>query len=170
MRVGGFLLAAFIVGATGLSGGRAASAYTLSASGKVHLIGKVAPAHYIIVDGDGTILQVISNTDEDTVPLVYKDKLIANNQMPLTPAIYDQYRKIVPAGTSHPGVLYKLAKPQPAPTSIHSTSGLFLAQVQETSLRNNHQTGIDNLLKAAFPNAPDSGGILAAVLDLSVPS
>lgn len=145
----------------GLFGSRPASAATLSASGEVHLSGKVAPAHYVIVDGSGTILTIMSNTDQDTVPLIYKDKLAAPDKIPLTPAIYDQYLKIVPSGTSHAGVLYKSPNPSPAGALSSDSGGAVLARTSKPNVQNNPQAGFEKLLNAAFPGAQNNKVILA---------
>lgn len=83
-----------------------ASAATLTASGEIRITAVVAPVHYIIVNEDGDIIDITSNTDEDAAPKVYRDKVAAGNEVQLTRAIYQDYRAIVPAGKSRIGKLY----------------------------------------------------------------
>jgi hypothetical protein len=83
------------------------SAGTISVSGKITVTAIVAPQHYVIINDSGTITEIISNSNQDTVPLVYKDKVIKGNEMPLTPEIYAQYNKIIKPGKSYIGTIYK---------------------------------------------------------------
>jgi|GEM_PF-6844864 len=70
------------------------------------------PAQYILVDGQGKILEIGSNTYQDVVPQVFLNQPSSGIEQPLTPEIYAQYRNFVPAGKSHPGILYKYQAPK----------------------------------------------------------
>lgn len=122
MRFWGPSLVLLFVLAVGWFGAGMASAQTLTASGKIHLRGVVVPAHYVIVDDQGTIIKIISNTKEDTVPLVFSAKIDKANARPLTDDIYKQYQKLVPTGTSHQGTLYDYQKLAPKPAEALSVN------------------------------------------------
>lgn len=79
----------------------------------------VVPSHRdIIIDKNGNILEIDSNTKEDVMPDVYLNKATPENKQPLTPDLYNEYRSHVPAGTDTYGVLYK----RPAYTTILSAT------------------------------------------------
>ena len=84
-----------------------ASAETISAERRIVVQAEVMPAQYILVDQQGKVLEIGSNTNQDVVPQVFLNHPTAGNERPLTPEIYAQYRSFVPAGKSHPGILYK---------------------------------------------------------------
>lgn len=90
----------------------AASAETISVERKIVVQAKVMPAQYIVIDGQGKIMEIGSNTNADVVPQVFLTRPGAENQQPMTPELYAQYRGLVPAGKSHPGVLYKYQAPK----------------------------------------------------------
>ena len=79
----------------------------------------IVPSHRdIILDKQGKITEIDSNTKEDVSPDVYSLKYAPENQRPLSADMLAQYRKYVPAGTAKYGVLYK----RPASASILSVS------------------------------------------------
>lgn len=106
MRLGKIVLALPVAGLFMWLGASAASAQVGPIRGQVHLAGRISPTHYVIVSSKGVILEIVSNTYQDTDPLVFKHELTAAAQIPLSQSVYNQYLKLVPAGTSHPGVLY----------------------------------------------------------------
>lgn len=129
-----------------------ASAATLSLSGKVHLSGRVLPAHYVIVNDHGVIIEIISNTAQDTVPLVYKNKLAKSTQTILSDDIIKQYQKLLPPGTSHPGVLYKKnVSQQTVPRQIGAASRHQSLPSGPAPSFGQKPAGFNELLKLAFP-------------------
>lgn len=90
-----------------LSGG-SVSAASEAATGQIRVKARVLPHHTITLDEQGAIKQIASNTTEDvTEPRVYLLTPVAVNQQPLTPEIYEEYRRLVPPGTSKVGILYE---------------------------------------------------------------
>jgi hypothetical protein len=79
----------------------------------------VVPSHRdIIVDKNGAILEIDSNTKEDVMPDVYLNKVAPENKQTLSPEMYAEYRQHVPEGTAKYGVLYK---PSPISTLLSAT-------------------------------------------------
>ena len=74
---------------------------------QLHTSGRVVASQSIIVDDQGTIIQILSNTTEDVVPKVYLLTIGSSTQQPMTADIFAQYRKHVPEGKSRVGVLYQ---------------------------------------------------------------
>jgi hypothetical protein len=68
----------------------------------------VVPSHRdILIDKKGNIVEINSNTKDDVTPDVYSLKYAPENKRDLTPEMYAEYRKYVPAGTAKYGNLYK---------------------------------------------------------------
>jgi hypothetical protein len=81
----------------------------------IHVYGRVLPKHSVIVDRSGTIIEIASNTTEDTVPKVYLESIAADTQIPLSENVHQQFRRLAPGGTSKAGILYKKdARQKPA--------------------------------------------------------
>ncbi len=81
----------------------------LTAGGSVIISASIAPARYILVDSHGRIREVLSNSPENVMPLVYKGRF---NSAPitLTPAILSQYKTIMAhVDARHDGVIYQSA-------------------------------------------------------------
>lgn len=91
---------------------QAPSAAALS-SAQTITVTAVVPAHRdIIIDGNGNITEIVSNTKDDVTPVVFLgEDGSEKNKRPLTDEIYDKYRKLVPAGTAKYGILYKQTLP-----------------------------------------------------------
>ncbi len=100
------------------------SAGTITASGKITVTAIVAPEHYVIVDKSGAITEIISNTNQDVTPVVFAGSVKNGNEYPLTPEVFDQYKKLVRPGQSHIGILYK----QPVASNA-TTSHLYSSQI-----------------------------------------
>lgn len=84
-----------------------AVAETLSTTQELH-VRAVVPGHRdVVVDTKGQIMEITSNTLEDTTPTVYFMKIDEKTQRPLTSELMTAYRKLVPEGTAKYGVLYK---------------------------------------------------------------
>jgi hypothetical protein len=68
----------------------------------------VVPSHRdIILDKNGNITEIDSNTKEDVTPDAYIGSAKPENKVPLTDDLFGQYRQHVPEGTAKYGVLYK---------------------------------------------------------------
>src|SRR4051794_30785062 len=110
MRHGRLFLAVFTILATAIFGS-SASAETLSISHKIKITAVVLPATYILTNSSGQILEIGSNTTQDVAPQVYVNRIDSSNMKPLEPNVYKEFRKLVPSGQVHPGVLYKRPNP-----------------------------------------------------------
>lgn len=87
--------------------GSASAATKTVTGGKLHVQARVLPAHTVVVDDQGAILQILSNTNEDVaIPRVYRNSINTANEVALTPSLHTQYRQLVLAGQSRVGVLY----------------------------------------------------------------
>jgi hypothetical protein len=82
-------------------------AATETKAGQLTTTARVLPAQYIVIDELGTIVEILSNTTEDVTPRVYQKSVAKDNERPLTPELYQQYRFHVPVGSSRVGVLYR---------------------------------------------------------------
>jgi hypothetical protein len=107
MKLLGVLLALGVFGVALLAPGSSVAAQTTIYNNQVKVTGVILPAQHVIVDEQGIIIEILSNTTEDVMPTVYVNKLSKENIRALTPNIYQQYRRIVPAGHSRVGRLYK---------------------------------------------------------------
>ena len=74
---------------------------------QIQVYGKVLPTHSVVVDSSGKIIEIYSNTTEDTVPKVYINHIAAETEVPITAEIYQQFQALVPSGTSRVGILYQ---------------------------------------------------------------
>lgn len=106
MKLLGVLSALIVFGAASLVPSQPVSA---GAPYNTHLkvSGIVLPAQQVVVDEQGTIIEISSNTTHDVMPEVYLNKIAKENARDMTPEIYQQYRRLVPPGHSHVGTLYK---------------------------------------------------------------
>ncbi len=88
--------------------GRVVLATTQSVNGgQLKIQAVVLPAHTVIVDEQGEITLIASNTTEGVEePKVYRGNAIRGNEQELTPAIFAEYRRFVPEGKSRIGILY----------------------------------------------------------------
>ena len=78
---------------------------------ELRVTAKVPHHRDIIVDKNGIIVEISSNTKEDVRPTVYLERMEPKNKKPLTDKLYRQYRKYVPEGTAAYGVLYQRGLP-----------------------------------------------------------
>ncbi len=79
-----------------------------SASVNIEVRGVIAPARSIVVDEQGSITQILSNTNENVSPVVYRLKIDSANQLPLTSDLARQYNQVLSrAGSKLIGVLYQ---------------------------------------------------------------
>ena len=75
--------------------------------GKIQVQARVVPAHKIVLDENGAIRQIFSNTAEPVVvPRVYRLSIEAANEIPLDAAVQTDYLRLVPAGQGRTGTLY----------------------------------------------------------------
>ena len=94
---------------------------------KIYVYGVVLPKHHVIIDENGQIQEIISNTSEDVTPDIYVGKIAKESQVVLTPEVLAQYNQLVAKGSSHVGTLYKRQiAPPPAPAS-ESQAGLSVS-------------------------------------------
>lgn len=73
---------------------------------EVHVTAIVPPMRHIIISTTGQILRITSNTAQDVTPVVYIGNDIQTNERPLTQALFERYRELVPSGSDKVGVLY----------------------------------------------------------------
>jgi sugar (pentulose or hexulose) kinase len=95
---------------------------------KLYVYGRVLPTHYVVINAQGNILQIISNTTEDVTPRVYIERITKETEVPLTDEINQAYQKEVPKGSSKVGILYE-NKPQSEPQAVVRTAGYLLIKV-----------------------------------------
>lgn len=107
MKLLGVLLSSVLCVASMLALERPAAAETSQYNNQIRVYGVVLPKHHVIVDEWDNITEIISNTEKDVAPTVYINKISDENMRTLTPEIYQQYRQLVPAGSSKIGTLYK---------------------------------------------------------------
>lgn len=74
---------------------------------KIHVYGRVSDVHSVTVDANNRIIEIASNTDKDTVPRVFRERVSKETQIDLTAEVYNAYLKLVPPGTSRVGILYQ---------------------------------------------------------------
>lgn len=90
-----------------LFAGISASAETITKSGKINVKARVIPAHTIVIDEQGEVVRITSNTSEEiTQPRVFMVQIAAGNEKPLTDDIYKEYRRLVSPRQGKPGTLY----------------------------------------------------------------
>ena len=73
----------------------------------IEVHGVVAPARYIVLDEQGNINQILSNTKSAVTPTVYRQKIANGNEQPLTSRIYNEYLTLLPRTDAGVGVLYQ---------------------------------------------------------------
>jgi hypothetical protein len=88
---------------------------------ELNVSGRVLDTHTVIVNDDYIILEIASNTEADVVPRVFRYEPGIENELSLSEKVYEQYRILVPAGSSRPGILYKYGDPQPLWTPLSKT-------------------------------------------------
>jgi hypothetical protein len=90
--------------------------------GQIRVLARVLPTHYIIVDHQGIITEIASNTDGPATPRVFLTDVALGQEQPYTSAVQEQYETLVPNGLGHIGILYRyssllpLFNRQPVPT------------------------------------------------------
>jgi hypothetical protein len=93
-----------------LFGGTAAAQQLSVGGGQLKVEARVLPTHTILVDGEGAIVWVASNTEGNDATLrVYRNQIAAGTEQPLTGEIMDSYRQLIAAGSSRIGILYDRA-------------------------------------------------------------
>jgi hypothetical protein len=107
MRVLRGILVVFSVMAMAVMFSSPASAETQSSSQQLHVHAKVRSHQTIVIDDSNVILEVSSNTNEEVTPRVYRNRIQSANEVPLTAAIYSNYRQLIPKGAVRQGILYK---------------------------------------------------------------
>lgn len=83
-----------------------ASATTISASGEITITARVADAHYVIVDSQDNILEIISNTTQTVTPKVFRGST-DSHEIPLSKGVHEQYRQLTESKQGVIGTLYK---------------------------------------------------------------
>lgn len=63
----------------------------MSAVGVIHLTGVVPPMRFIVVDRQGDITEITSNTLEDVKPKVFLGSLQSGVELPLTPELQSDF-------------------------------------------------------------------------------
>jgi hypothetical protein len=110
-----------------LQGTIAAAAVPQRHNQELNVSGRVLDAHTVIVDENDVILEIASNTENDVQPRIFLFEPSADNELPLSDNVYEQYRLLVPEGTSRPGILYKYGDPQPVWTPLSKSAPLKTA-------------------------------------------
>lgn len=76
--------------------------------GNVTVQAQVLRTHYILIDEQGHITQIASNTTEEAKPRVFFLKEVHGNERAMTEDVYQQYKAILPTGKSDKvGIVYQ---------------------------------------------------------------
>ena len=95
-----------------------ASADTISVSQVIHITGVVPPMRYIIVNPQGNIVEITSNTPENVTPKVILDSFQNGTELPLTSATLKDYEsKIQGKDMRSTELHFALPNPQTAKSS-----------------------------------------------------
>ena len=70
---------------------------------QITLQGTVPPMRYLVVNNQNKIIEITSNTNAYVQPTVYRNKLISDNEIGLTPLINQEYKTL-----EHQYNLYKV--------------------------------------------------------------
>lgn len=81
-------------------------------SQKIEVHAVIAPARYIILNQQGQISQILSNTKQPVQPTVYKEAIKTENLTYLTADIESQYVTLLNGNINSIGVLYKTPSPK----------------------------------------------------------
>jgi len=102
------LTVAFIVlGSTLLLNTCCAVAPSPATNSSVVISAVIAPVRYILVNDQGIITEILSNSQENVMPTVYKNKL-GSEPITLSRAIYSQYISLMTnISSNHNGVIYR---------------------------------------------------------------
>ncbi len=73
---------------------------------ELHVTAKVLPMRRVIVDNQGQILRITSNTTESISPTVFRGSDTPENQIALSPEIANAYKSLVPSNAGI-GTLYE---------------------------------------------------------------
>jgi hypothetical protein len=73
----------------------------------IYVYGRVMPKHTVIVDSNDTIKEISSNTQEEVMPTIYRERVAPEAQVVLSEGIYNQYKKLTENNNGKTGVLYK---------------------------------------------------------------
>ncbi|HEX8182174.1 MAG TPA: hypothetical protein VF575_01075 [Candidatus Saccharimonadales bacterium] len=123
MKHSHFIAALAITLSTFVVAGGSASAAQLSVVQEIHVTARILPMRRVIVDNNGQILTIMSNTNDDVAPTFFRNKDIPENQLVPSTELTAQYNRLVPAGSGKIGTLYKrgpIAKALPARLSFAS--------------------------------------------------
>lgn len=123
-RVGALLVSIMLVG---VAIAPSASAETLQVNGgKLQVSAQVNPVHSIVVDHNGVIQQIASNTNGTASLKVFLNDY--NQESQLSPEIQTQYDRILPNGTAFIGVVYDRDSVPPllAPTKSSNANGITI--------------------------------------------
>ena len=83
-------------------------------SGQVTLEGIVPPMRCLIVNNQNQIIEVVSNTNNETQPTVFRNKVLNGNQISMTNPIQREYNTLSrQLNLNQVGIVYKLGHPSP---------------------------------------------------------
>ena len=105
------LCAAFVLAFSGTT--FADSERVILVSQQITITATVLPARYVIVDKDGSITRITSNTDEAVAPRTYREAIKPGNEATLSPIAQKQYEQVINSAVNKVGVLYDGSKPLP---------------------------------------------------------
>jgi hypothetical protein len=118
MRLLGAILGV-MAAAVVLISGQSTSAEPVALIQQLEVKGRVLPYHTLIVDENGVLIRILSNTEENDAALrVFLGNVAAKNRLPLAEKTYSQYRQLVPEGFSRIGVLYECGASRPLRSPI----------------------------------------------------
>lgn len=74
---------------------------------QLQVTGIVLPAQHVIVDEQGKIIKILSNTNKDVVPKFYVSEISKETMFKPTSGQLEKYRQLVPKGTANVGTIYE---------------------------------------------------------------
>lgn len=89
----------------------AASAQTISITQTITITATVAPARSIVINDQGQITKIYSNTAENVTPNVYVNEAPTGQRLPLTADLRSQYEQIISKQKNLAGVAIPVAPP-----------------------------------------------------------
>ena len=88
-------------------------------SQQINIQAVVLPARSIILDQQGHISQIVSNTADNVTPNVYRGSVAAGREAALTAQLLTQYNSLLAqVARPGPGVLYRQSEPPATLTAV----------------------------------------------------
>ena len=117
-KLTGLAVVCLVLGSTVLMNTCHALTNPPASSGSVIISAIIAPVRYILVDDHYRITKILSNSQADVTPLVYKNNFNAR-PIALSQAIYNQYTTLMKnINPNHTGIIYRRNNTAVKPFSV----------------------------------------------------